>query len=444
MSESYALSMLGIAIVFIIVLCVKFKIHAFIALISASLLLAISTGMPLSGIVSAMESGIGGMLAFLAPILALGAIVGKMMEVSGGAERLARTLINIMGKSRAHWAMLFVGYLCGIPVFFQVGIVLLIALMFSICRDAKLPVMQVALPMIIGLLTVHCIVPPHPAAMAITLQLKADVGKVIFYGLLVGFPAAVVAGPIFGKFIAKKYDIPISGAYADAKPREESELPPFSTAIFVTLLPLMLMISKTVIEMFAGKDASYMPLVNFIGSPMIALFISVLVSYVLFGTCRGFTLGQIGKFSEACLAPMASILLVIGAAGAFNKVILSSGVGEVLKHYLTTMSISPIIMAWIVAIIMRVTVGGATIAMVTAAGFMIPVLEAYPGLDPALIVIAIGAGSIGASHVTDPGFWFVKESMNISVGTMFATYTVATCIAAVLGLFGTLILAAFL
>lgn len=443
MSVGFAMSMLILAIVIVVVLCVYFKIHAFVSLMTACLFLALTMDMPLAKIVSAFEAGLGGTLGFLAPILALGAILGKLMEVSGAAERLARTLINFLGKTHAHWAMLIVGYICGIPVFFQVGIVLLIALMFSVTKESKLPVIQVGLSMVMGLLIVHCVVPPHPAAMAIAGSLNADVGKVIFYGLLVGLPAAAIAGPIYGKYIAKYFPVEVTGAYANAESRPDSELPSFGKTLLVILLPLLLMIGKTIVELMIDKSnpPGYMVYVNFIGTPMIALFISAIVAYFVLGTGRGFTLNQLGKFSESAMAPMASILLVIGAAGAFNKIIIDSGVGEALKQVLTSIQISPLIMAWVIAIVMRTALGSATVAMMAAAGFILPVLSGYPNLDPALVAIAIGTGAIGGSHVTDSGFWFVKESLGIPVGTMYVTYTVATCIAAALGLIATLALA---
>jgi len=445
MGVGYAMTMLGLSIVIVVILCIYFKVHAFVSLMAACLFLALSQGMSLPKIVTSFEAGLGGTLGFLAPILALGAILGKLMEISGGAERLARTLIKFMGQSKAHWAMLIVGYICGIPVFFQVGIILLIALMFSVVKESKLPVIQVGLSMVMGLLIVHCIVPPHPAAMAIAGSLKADVGKVIFFGLIVGFPAAAIAGPIYGKFIAAKFPIPITGAYANAEPRPDAALPPFGRTLFVILLPLLLMINRTIFELMIDKanPPAYMTYVNFIGTPMIALFISAVVAYFVLGLGRGFDLNQLGKHSEAAMAPMASILLVIGAAGSFNKIITESGVGLALEQVLTSIHVSPLIMAWVIALVMRTALGSATVAMMAAAGFILPVLGAYPTLDPALVAIAVGAGAIGGSHVTDSGFWFVKESLGIPMGAMYATYTVSTCIAAVIGLLGTLLLSLF-
>ncbi|WP_291331630.1 gluconate:H+ symporter [Desulfovibrio sp.] len=443
----YSMTMLCIAIAIVIVLCICFKIHAFVSLTAASLFLALTHNMELAKIVVAFEGGLGKTLGFLAPILALGAILGKLMEVSGAAERLARTLINILGQSKAHWAMMVVGYICGIPVFLQVGIILLTPLMFSIVKESKLPLIQVGMALVVALTTVHCIVPPHPAAMAVTDLLKADVGKVIFFGLLVGLPAASVAGPIYGKFIAKRLPaVPLTGVYANTEPRKESELPPFGSSLFVMLLPLLLMIAKTVVELTIDKQHPpvYMPYVNFVGTPMIALFISAVVAYIVFGLKRGFNWDQLGRFSEQGMAPLASIMLVIGAAGALNQIITDSGVGIVLKQVLTSIHISPLILAWIIAIALRFALGSATVSMMTAAGLILPVLSSNPGIDPALMAIVIGAGATGASHVTDSGFWFVKESLGIPMGSMYATYTAGTTIASVLGLFGTLLLSMFL
>jgi GntP family gluconate:H+ symporter/D-serine transporter len=437
---TYALLVLLVSVLAIIVLSIKFRIHAFISLLGACFLIAFATGMPLVNIGASIEKGIGGTLGFLAPILALGAIVGKMMEISGGAEKLSTTLINIIGKSRAAWAMMIVAYICGIPVFLQVGIVLLTPILFCVVLESKQPLIKVALSMAIALTVVHCIVPPHPAAMAITLSLKADVGRVIFYGLLIGLPATIIAGPLYGGWLSKRTHIELPTQYADVKPTPAEKLPPFGITLFTILLPLILMIGKTIIEMYASKDAAFMPLVNFIGNPITALFLAAILAYYEMGIKRGYSLADLAKNTDTAMGPMATIILVIGAAGAFNRVILDSGIGDVLKTVLTTIQISPLIMAWLIALIMRFSIGSATVAMMTSAGFIMPVLAAVPTLDPALVAVAIGAGAIGASQVTDPGFWFVKEAMGIPMNKMFVTYTASTTIASVVGLVGVLIL----
>lgn len=436
-------AMLGIllgAIILIIVLTVRIKLHAFVALLAACFFIGFATGMPFMNILKSVELGMGGFLGMLAPILALGAIVGKMMEISGGAERLARTLINKLGKRNAHWALMIVGYICGIPVFFQVGIVLLMPLLYCVAIEAGMSLVTIGIPMIIGLLTVHCIVPPHPAATAVAIGLKADLGKVIFYGLIVGLPAAAIAGPIFAKAIGDKFELKPPATLCKAEPTPDDQLPPFGVTLFTILFPLLLMIAKTALEFVLGKAHPMMVYVNFIGDPVTALFLAVFLSYWTLGLNRGMNMEKLQKFSEVAIGPMAAILLIIGASGAFNKILMDSGIGNAIKTVLMSWQINPLLLAWIVSITMRAAVGGATIAMITAVGLVTPILPMYPGLDPAMVAVAIGAGAIGLSHVNDPGFWFVKEYFGMSMGDLFKTYTLSTTIASVIGLFAVLAL----
>lgn len=425
---------LVLAIALIILLTVRVKLHAFVALLTACFFIGFFTGMPLDKILKSIESGIGGFLGMLAPILALGAIVGKMMEISGGAERLARTMIRVLGKRNTHWALMIVGYICGIPVFFQVGIVLLMPLLFCVAIEAGMSLVTIGIPMIIGLLTVHCMVPPHPAATAVAVGLNADIGKVILYGLIVGFPAAAIAGPIFGKMVGDKFELHPPEELCKKEPTPEEKLPPFGVTMFTILFPLLLMIAKTVFEFVLGKAHPAMVYINFIGSPITALFLAVLLSYWTLGLNRGLNMQKLQKFSEVAIGPMAAILLVIGASGAFNQVLMDSGIGNAIKSVLMAWHINPLILAWCVAAVMRFAVGGATIAMITAVGLVTPVLPMYPGLEPALVAVAIGAGAIGFSHVNDPGFWFVKEYFGMEMGDLFKTYTLSTTIASVVGL----------
>ncbi|MDR0816779.1 MAG: GntP family permease [Desulfovibrio sp.] len=433
METTLSLAILSITIVGIVVMCVCFKIHAFLALITACLFLGLTSGMPLMTIGASIEKGMGGTLGFLAPILALGAFMGKMLEVSGGAERLAKTLLNFLGKTKAHWAMMIIGYICGIPVFCQVGLILLMPLAFSVSRESKIAILTVGLSLYAGLITVHCIVPPHPAAMAIANELKADVGKVIIYGLIIGLPAAAIGGPLFARYIASKIHVEIPATISGNGVRSNSELPPFCSTLFVILLPLILMISKTVVDLGASKDAAYLPVVAFIGNPIVAMFISACVAILFLGLRRGFKSSEINEFCDKSLWPMASILLVIGIAGGFNRVIMDCGMGEVLKTVLTSINMHPVIMAWLISAIMRFALGSATVAMMTAAGFITPVLAVHP-VDPALMCIAIGAGAIGFSHVTDSGFWFFREYLGMSVKDMYLSYTTSVCIISVIAM----------
>lgn len=443
-SVTAMLSVLVLAILLIIFLIMKVRLHAFVSLIISCMFVGFAMGMPLAKIGASIEAGMGGTLGFLATVLGLGTILGKMLEVSGGAERLARTLINALGKQRAHWAMMVVGFIAGIPVFFQVGFVLLIPLVFSVAMETGMSIAMIGLPLVIALQTVHCIVPPHPAAMAITIQMGADVGKVIMYGLIVGLPGAIIAGPILANYLPKiSSDVKLP-AHLVKTERMSDSLPPFGITLLTVLLPLLIMVFRTIMELNFPKDAAFMPLVNFLGNPITALLISVFFAYWTLGLARGFDMKQILAFTDQCFGPVAGILLVIGAGGAFNRVLIDSGLGVGLGKVLTGLDLSPLVMAWIVSLIIRASVGSATVAMITSAGIIIPVLASYPGLDPALVCVAIGAGAIGLSHVNDSGFWIVKEYFGFNLIDMFKSYTLAMTLASILGLVGTLTLAKIL
>lgn len=364
-STTVMLSVLLLAILLIIFLILKVRLHAFVSLIIACIFVGFAMGMPLAKIGTSIEAGMGGTLGFLATVLGLGTILGKMLEVSGGAERLARTLINTLGKKRAHWAMMVVGFIAGIPVFFQVGFVLLIPLVFSVAMETGMSVAMIGLPLVIALQTVHSIVPPHPAAMAISIQLGADVGKVIMYGLLVGLPGAIIAGPIFASYLPKMSEAKPPIHLVKTERMSDASLPSFGITLFTVLLPLLIMVFKTIMELNLPKDAAIMPWVNFLGNPITALLISALFAYWTLGLARGFDMKQILAFTDQCFGPVAGILLIIGAGGAFNRVLIDSGLGVGLGKALTGLDLNPLIMAWIVALIIRASVGSATVAMIT-------------------------------------------------------------------------------
>jgi gluconate transporter len=434
MSTEIYLLVLICSIALILILTIKVQLHAFVALLAASLFVGFATGMPLAKILTSVQSGIGGFLGMLAPVLALGAIVGKMMEVSGGAERVARTMIALLGRRNTHWAMMFVGYICGIPVFFQVGIVLLMPLLFSVARAAGMSLIMVGIPLIIGLLTVHCMVPPHPAATAVAVALHADLGRVILYGLIIGLPAAAVAGPIFGKMIGNRFELRPPEYLRQVAALTDAELPSIGITLGTILFPLILMIGNTLFQLAVGPHNAALPVVNFIGQPVVALFLAVFLAYFTLGLNRGQTMAGLQKLSDTAIGPMAAILLVIGASGAFNQILMDSGIGGAIRTTLEAVRINPLILAWCVAAVMRVAVGGATIAMLAAVGLIIPVLPLYPSVDPALLAVAIGSGAIGFSHVNDPGFWFVKEYFGMDMVPMFKSYTLSTTIAGVVSL----------
>lgn len=438
MDVVYLMSCLILSIALIVVLIMVLKLNAFITLTIAGLGLGIAAGMPLDEVVVSFQKGMGGTLGFLATVLGLGTILGKMLEVSGGAQRLAQTLIKAFGQRRAHWAMMIVAFICGIPVFFQVGFVLLIPVIFSVAKQAKMSVVKVGIPVVAALITVHAMVPPHPAALAVVNELGADIGLVIMLSLLVGLPAAIIAGPIFGNFI-DKHAVANPKILSDDEILTDEQMPGFGITLFTILLPMLIMVAKTIIDLVAPSDAAYMPFVAFIGNPITALLISALVAYLTLGLARGMNMERIGALTEDCFKPVASILLIIGAGGAFNQVLQDSGIGTVLGEVLTGLNMSPVIMAWVIALIMRFAVGSTTVAMITSAGIVLPLLATMPDVNPAILCLAIGAGGIGLSHVNDSGFWVVKEYFGMSLVDTFKTWTASTTIASVVALAGTVI-----
>jgi gluconate transporter len=440
---SYLLLILFASIALIVFLIMKTKLSAFLALTVSGLFLGIAAGMPLDKVAVSFQNGMGSTLGFLATVLGLGTILGKMLEISGGAQRLARTLIDTFGEKKSHWAMMLVAFICGIPVFFQVGFVLLLPVIFSVAHQTKMSLVKIGLPVVAGLITVHAMVPPHPAALAIVGTLKADVGTAILLSLIIGLPSAICAGPIFGNLIAKHIKVnPPENLFSNELIPEE-KLPGFATTLLTILLPMIIMVAKTIVELVAPKGASYIHFIAFIGNPITALLISVFVSYFTLGFSRGMKKEEILKITDGCFGPVAGILLVIGAGGAFNQVLQDSGIGKVLGAVLTNLHMNPILLAWIVALIMRFAVGSTTVAMMTSAGIILPLLSNYPNLNPALLCAAIGAGGIGLSHVNDSGFWIVKEYFGMSVGDTFKSWTAATTISSIVAIVITLIVSMF-
>ncbi|SIS02432.1 gluconate permease GntT [Peribacillus simplex] len=420
-----------IAIVGLIVLIAKFNMNPFVALIVAALFMGLISGMKMPDILTAFQEGVAGVLGFIAIVLGLGTMLGKMMAESGGAERVARTLVKVFGEKNVHWAMMVVALICGIPVFFQVGVVLLIPLVFVIAKHTGTPLLKIGLSLVAGLAVVHSLVPPHPAAMLAVGIFEANLGKTIFLSLLVALPAAALAGPIYGSYISKKIKVEPTGELVEQLTESKhKDLPGFGITIFTILLPVILMLFATIVDLRYPAENSFRQVVDFIGSPVVALLISLLFSFYSFGFARGSSGKDILKFTNECLGPVASIVLLIGAGGGFNKVLTASGVGEAIAELATAAHLSPIVLAFMIAGLIRAAVGSATVAMTTAAGIVAPIAALTPGVSPELLVLATGAGSIMLSHVNDSGFWLIKEFFNMSVIQTLKTWTVMETILA--------------
>jgi gluconate:H+ symporter, GntP family len=434
-----------LAVLALIVLIARFKLHPFVVLITVSIATGLATGMPLGSIAKAFQDGVGASLGFIAIVVGLGTMLGKMMAESGGAARIASTLIGLFGKERVHWAIMFVAFIVGIPVFFQVGFVLLIPLVFTIARQTGTSLVKIGIPLVAGLSVVHGFVPPHPAAMLAVVAFKADVGLTILFAILVGLPTAALAGPVYATWIAPRIVLPAVNPMAEQFRVDESQpMPGFGITIFTVLLPVLLMLAASTAEVTLDAASPVRHGMAFVGSPIVSLLLALLFSFWSLGHARGFSRDQVLKFCNDCLGPTATILLVIGAGGGFNKVLIESGVGRAIADVAMQAQISPILLAWTVAALIRVATGSATVAMTTAAGIVAPIALLTPGTRPELLVLATGAGSLVLSHVNDAGFWLIKEFFNMTVEQTLRTWTVAETIVGVSGLGFTLLLAALL
>ncbi|MEQ7050973.1 GntP family permease [Paenibacillaceae sp. P-4] len=425
-----------LTIVFLIVFIAKLKWNPFVTLLISALMLGLLTGMKPQDVVQSITQGLGGTLGTIAIVIALGTMLGKMMAESGGAEQIATTLIDKFGESRVHWAMLLVGFIVGIPVFFEVGVILLIPIVFTVARKTNKSLLQIGIPILAGLSTVHGLVPPHPAPMIAIDAYQADLGRTILYSLLVGIPTAIIAGPLFGKFIGKRIQLQPPAKLAEQfAQKSDRPLPSFGITLFTILLPVILMLIGSVADIVDPEGISSLAvLCKFIGHEIIALLIAVVFSFFSLGYARGFKKEQISRFTSECLAPTATIILIIGGGGAFKQVLINSGVGGAIAELATQANINVILFAWFVAALIRVATGSATVAMTTAAGIVAPVLAMTPGVPVELVVLATGAGSIVLSHVNDAGFWMVKEFFNMSVPETLKSWTVMETILSVVGL----------
>ena len=429
------LSALG-AVIALVVLIAHFKVNPFVVLFSLSLVLALVTGMPAETIVKSFEAGVGNTLGHIAIVVGLGTMLGKMMAESGGADRIAHTLIRLFGEKNVPWAMVVVGFIVGLPVFFEVGFVLLVPIAFNVARRTGTSLVLVGLPMVAGLSVVHGLVPPHPAAMLAVAAYNADMGRTIFYAMLVGIPTSILAGPLYARVIAPHIqldpDNPIAAQLVDETPK--SSLPGFGLTMGTILLPVILMLIGSWADVFSPPHSTVNTVLHLTGGADVALLIAVVVSFVTLGKMRGFTRETILKFSNDCLAPTATITLLIGAGGGFGRILQDSGTSQAIVDIALHAHISVLFLAWLVAALVRLATGSATVAMTTAAGIVAPLALHVAGVRPELLVISTGAGSLLFSHVNDGGFWMVKEYFNMSVAQTIKTWSICETIISLVAL----------
>ena len=432
----YLLIMAVVAVIGLIGLIVVFKLNPFITLFLASLALAVSAGMPFAAGVHSFEAGLGATLGHIAIIVALGTMLGKMLAESGGADQIAHTMIDFFGEKHIAWAMMAVGLVIGLPCFFEVGFVLLIPIAYTVARRTGKSLIVVALPLVAGLSVDQGLVPPHPAATMTVTIFKASMGRTILYALLIGIPTAMLSGPIYAKLIAPHIEFPPDNPMADqfVDRGAEGSLPGFKLTLFTVLLPVFLMVIGSIAGASGAHGKSFNQALGLLGNDDLALLIGAIVSFYTLGRMRGFTRDTILRFSQDCLAPTALITLLVGAGGGFGRVLQDSGVSHAIVDLAIKTHVPILLLAWLLAAVMRLATGSATVAMITAAGMVAPIAlqTAYP--HPELLAIAAGSGSLIFSHVNDGGFWLVKEYFNMSVPQTIKSWSICETIISVTAL----------
>ncbi|GAA1598441.1 SLC13 family permease [Kribbella karoonensis] len=483
------MAVLGIAI--IVVLIVALKVHAFLSLTIGALFVGVASGIAAGDVTKSYENGVGSVLGYVGVLIALGAMVGKLLADSGGADQVVDTLLR--GRSGGlPWKMALIAFIIGIPMFFEIGLVLLIPVVVLAVRRTGARAMLLGIPALAGLSVLHGFVPPHPGPLAAIGVLKGNVGITLALGLLVAIPTVIVAGPLFGRLAAKWVPIGAAGAalevgsgHHDSEPERPQDgtsaaphnpqhaapqgtiqgaaqgttqgtsqgtapgtvrtgTPSFAATLTTVLLPVVLMLIKAASDVWMSKDNAIYPVLQFIGDPVVALLIAVLVAMYTFGTAVGFGIPELSKKIGESLLPISGVMLIVGAGGGFKQVLVDGGTGTAIAEFAIAANLSALLLGWIVAVLIRLATGSATVATVTAAGIVAPLAGGLSTTHIALVVLAIGAGSLFFSHVNDAGFWLVKEYFGMTVGETIKTWSVMETVISVMGLLMTLLLSTFL
>lgn len=432
------LIIVAVAIVALVVLVAWAQMHPFLAFVLVSAAAAFAFGMPADTVAAAVRKGVGDIFGTLAIVIVSGAMLGKLVVESGAAQRIATVLVAAFGERRITWAMAITGLIVGIPLFYGVGFVLLVPIIFAVIARYRLPLVMVAMPALASMSVAHGLLPPHPAPTALVATFRADLGLTLLYGLIISVPAIVLAGPVFSRTLSRIKARPLPGLAGKTLP--EAELPGGFVSVATALLPAVLLLLTTVSGGLVERDTPAGRLVAFCSDPDVVMIASLVFATFSLGLLRGRTLPQVMQTFSAAIGDVGSILLVIAGSGAFKEVLVQSGVNSRIAEMLQGLPIEPLILAWLVTAAIRVCVGSATVAGLTAAGILAP-LAADAGVNPNLMVLAIGAGSLCASHVNDAAFWMFKEYFNVSLGDTLRTWTVMETIVSVVGLAGVLVLA---
>lgn len=426
-----------LAIAFQIYLSIK-KVNAFLSLLIVAILAGLFLGMQPSAIIKSVETGVGNTLGGLALIICLGAVLGKILESSGAAKKISLTLINAFGVKNIQWSLLLTGFLVGIPLFYNAGFVILVPLVFSIAKETRLPLLYLAIPMAASLSTAHCFLPPHPGPVILVNAFKADMGKTLIYGLILAIPAIVLSGPFLGRLL-KNVKISLVGLFAEKEDFTTKELPAALPSFLIALMPVILISLSVIAGSILPVNSVLKNIFVFTGDANIALLLTVITASWFFGLRAGHKMEIVMKWLSDGISGIAIILLIITAGGVFKQVLSDSGAADYILSFSKDWQMQPLLFAWLVTACLRVTIGSATVAAITASGIVAP-LVASTNVSPELMVLAVGSGSVFMSHVNDTAFWMFKEFFNLSLKQTFFSWTLMETSISFIGLIGVFIL----
>ncbi len=416
------------------------KINPLLAFLVVSIMAGLLLGIPFNKVVNSVQKGIGDTLGSLVIIIALGAMLGKLVADSGAAQKIAAVMMHAFGEKYIQWALVVTGFIIGIPLFYGVGFVLVVPLIFSVVYQYKLPAVYIGLPMLAALSVTFGFLPPHPSPTALVIQFHANMGMTLIYGLTIAIPAIIIAGPLFAKTLKNIHSVPLETFHGKSLPPER--LPSTVSSFLTALLPVVLLMITTLVAYFITPGTLLAGIISFLGEPAVVMLIALAIATYTLGIKQGRTIKSVMLIYAEAVKDIAMILLIIGSAGALKQVLTDSGVSEQIASQLNSVNIHPLILAWLIAAIIRICVGSATVAGITTAGILAPIIL-QSNVNPNLMVLSIGAGSLACSHVNDSGFWLFKEYFNLSIKDTLRSWTMMETIVAFIGLGGVLILNLF-
>jgi Gnt-I system high-affinity gluconate transporter len=430
-----------LAIALQVFLSVK-KVSPFLSLIFVAILTGLCLGIQPEALMKTVEKGVASTLGGLALIICLGAILGKILEISGAAEQISSTLINSFGIKNIQWAVLLTGFLIGIPLFYNAGFVILVPLVFTLARKTGLPLLYIVIPMAASLSTTHCFLPPHPGPVVLVNAFKADLGKTLIYGICIAIPAVIIAGPFLGRILQRIKTDTVS-LFSTEENTSGKTLPAMAPSFMIALLPVFLITLSVLANNFLTESSLLKTIILFVGDSTIALLISVIAAIYFFGLRSGHKMEAVMTWLSQAISGIAMILLIITAGGVFKQVLIDSGTGDYVASFSTKWQMPPLIFGWVITALLRVAIGSATVAGITAAGIVSPLVVSGV-VSPELMVLAVGSGSVFGSHINDSGFWMFKEFFKLTLKQTFLSWTVMETVISIIGLAGVLILDLFI